>query len=145
MKQILIQGFVKKSGSLINNEQMHIIKLTHKYSYLGICKNIFKIQQRATHKKEYTHKYSFNFTNNVFFHSFIKVNDENSFKMARKLIKKEGLVIGGSSGTAMYAAIKAAKKLDKKQSCLVVLPDSIRNYLSKFVDDDWMKKNNFKE
>ena len=76
---------------------------------------------------------------------YIKVNDENSFNTARALIKKEGLLIGGSSGTAMYAAIEAAKNLDSTQNCLVILPDSIRNYLSKFVDNDWMKKNNFKE
>ena len=76
---------------------------------------------------------------------YIKVNDENSFNTARALIKKEGLLIGGSSGTAMYAAIEAAKNLDSTQNCLVILPDSIRNYLSKFADDDWMKKNNFKE
>ena len=76
---------------------------------------------------------------------YIKVNDENSFNTARALIKKEGLLIGGSSGTAMYAAIEAAKNLDSAQNCLVILPDSIRNYLSKFVDNDWMKKNNFKE
>ncbi len=76
---------------------------------------------------------------------YIKVNDENSFNTARTLIKKEGLLIGGSSGTAMYAAIEAAKNLDSTQNCLVILPDSIRNYLSKFVDNDWMKKNNFKE
>ena len=83
--------------------------------------------------------------NNNLVDKYIKVNDKNSFNMARQLIKKEGLLIGGSSGTAMYAAIKAAKVLDKNQSCLVVLPDSIRNYLSKFIDDDWMKENNFKE
>ena len=76
---------------------------------------------------------------------YIKVNDENSFNTARTLIKKEGLLIGGSSGTAMYAAIEAAKNLDSTQNCLVILPDSIRNYLSKFADNDWMKKNNFKE
>ena len=82
---------------------------------------------------------------NTLVNQYIKVNDENSFNTARTLIKKEGLLIGGSSGTAMYAAIEAAKNLDSKQNCLVILPDSIRNYLSKFVDDDWMKKNNFKE
>ena len=82
---------------------------------------------------------------NTLVNQYIKVNDENSFNTARALIKKEGLLIGGSSGTAMYAAIEAAKNLDSKQNCLVILPDSIRNYLSKFVDDDWMKKNNFKE
>jgi len=76
---------------------------------------------------------------------YIKVNDENSFSTAKNLIKKEGLLIGGSSGTAMYAAIEAAKDLNENQTCLVILPDSIRNYLSKFVDDNWMKKNSFKE
>ncbi len=79
--------------------------------------------------------------NNDLIDQYIKVNDENSFKTAKALIKKEGLLIGGSSGTAVYAAIEAAQKLTKKQNCLVILPDSIRNYLSKFVDDDWMKKN----
>ena len=76
---------------------------------------------------------------------YIKVNDKNSFNTAKKLIKKEGLLVGGSSGTAVYAALKAATPLKNNQNCLVILPDSIRNYLSKFVDDDWMKKNNFKE
>ena len=75
---------------------------------------------------------------------YIKVNDEDSFNTAKNLIKKEGLLVGGSSGTAMFAALQAAQQLDKNQNCLVILPDSIRNYLSKFVDDDWMKKNNFK-
>ena len=79
------------------------------------------------------------------FLKYIKVNDEDSFNTAKKLIKEEGLLIGGSSGTAMYAAIEAAKNLNENQNCLVILPDSIRNYLSKFVDDSWMKKNNFKE
>ena len=61
------------------------------------------------------------------------------------LIKKEGLLVGGSSGTAVYAAVEAAKNLNPNQNCLVILPDSIRNYLTKFVDDDWMDQNNFKE
>ena len=74
---------------------------------------------------------------------YIKINDEDSFKMARLLIKKEGLLVGGSSGGAVWAGLKAAKKLDVNQKCLIILPDSIRNYLSKFVNDKWMKKNNF--
>ena len=74
---------------------------------------------------------------------YIKINDEDSFKMARLLIKKEGLLVGGSSGGAVWAGLKAAKTLDVNQKCLIVLPDSIRNYLSKFVNDKWMKKNNF--
>ena len=76
---------------------------------------------------------------------YIKVNDKNSFKTARSLIQMEGLLVGGSSGTVTYAALEASQRLDKNQKCLVILPDSIRNYLSKFVDDKWMVKNNFKE
>jgi len=83
--------------------------------------------------------------NNNLVDEYIKVNDENSFKMSRLLIKKEGLLCGGSCGTATFAAVEAAKKLNEKQNCLVILPDSIRNYLSKFVNDEWMEKNNFKE
>ena len=76
---------------------------------------------------------------------YVKVNDENSFKTARDLIKFEGLLIGGSCGTATYAAMEAAKKLTENQKCLVMLPDSIRNYLSKFVNDEWMIEHNFQE
>jgi cystathionine beta-synthase/cysteine synthase A len=74
---------------------------------------------------------------------YIKSGDKDSFLMARRLIKEEGLLCGGSSGTAVWAAIQAAKNLSKDQKCLVILPDSIRNYLTKFVDDEWMKAEGF--
>ena len=74
---------------------------------------------------------------------YIKTADKESFLMAKRLIKEEGLLCGGSCGAAMYGAIKAAKSLDKNQKCLVILPDSIRNYLTKFVDDNWMKDQGF--
>ena len=70
------------------------------------------------------------------------LQDYESFQMARRIIKEEGLLIGGSSGGAVWAALQIAKKLQSHQNCLVVLPDSIRNYLSKFIDDEWLKKNN---
>lgn len=74
---------------------------------------------------------------------YVKVDDENSFLTARRLIREEGLLVGGSSGSAVWGALQAAKTLRKGQRCLVVLPDGIRNYLSKFVDDHWMKANGF--
>ena len=74
---------------------------------------------------------------------YIKVNDQDSFTIARRLIKEEGLLCGGSCGTAVWAALQAANALDKGQNCLVILADGIRNYLGKFVSDEWMKKNEF--
>uniref|UniRef100_A0A6Q2YUV0 Cystathionine beta-synthase n=1 Tax=Esox lucius TaxID=8010 RepID=A0A6Q2YUV0_ESOLU len=67
-----------------------------------------------------------------------KSNDEESFAMSRMLIREEGLLCGGSSGTAMAAAVKVAMELKEGQRCVVILPDSIRNYMSKFLSDKWM-------
>ena len=70
--------------------------------------------------------------------AYIKSNDADSFHTARQLIHDEGLLVGGSSGAAMWCALQAAKTLRQGQKCLVILPDSIRNYMSKFASDDWM-------
>ena len=75
---------------------------------------------------------------------YIKTNDEESFLMARRLIREEGLLCGGSSGSAMVAALQTAKNLNNGEKCLVLLPDGVRNYMSKFLNDDWMRKNGFK-
>ena len=75
---------------------------------------------------------------------YIKTHDEESFIMARRLIKEEGLLCGGSCGATMVAALKAASKLNSGQNCLVILADSIRNYMTKFPRDEWMKHNGFK-
>ncbi|KAL7852637.1 hypothetical protein SRHO_G00184220 [Serrasalmus rhombeus] len=72
-----------------------------------------------------------------------KSSDEESFAMARMLIRDEGLLCGGSSGTAMAAAVKVAKELNEGQRCVVILPDSIRNYMSKFLSDKWMFQKGF--
>ncbi len=74
---------------------------------------------------------------------WVKTADKESFLMARRLIKEEGLLVGGSSGSAVWAALQVANRLKKNQKCLVILPDSIRNYLTKFVSDEWMKEKGF--
>ena len=74
---------------------------------------------------------------------YVKTEDEESFLMARRLIKEEGLLCGGSSGSAMIAALKTAAQLTTGQKCLVLLPDGIRNYMTKFPNDEWMKQQGF--
>jgi len=76
---------------------------------------------------------------------WVKTEDKEAFTMARRLIKEEGLLCGGSSGTAMAAAVKAAQELGEGQRCVVILPDSVRNYMTKFLSDGWMLENNFVE
>jgi cystathionine beta-synthase len=74
---------------------------------------------------------------------WIKSNDRDSFRVARRLIRQEGLLCGGSSGAAVWAAMQVCRELGPNKRVVVVLPDSIRNYLSKFVSDNWMRQHNF--
>jgi len=71
---------------------------------------------------------------------WIKTRDQESFQMARRIIRNEGILCGGSSGAALWAAVQAAKhfKLTKEHRMVVIFPDSVRNYMSKFLSDDWM-------
>ena len=68
----------------------------------------------------------------------VRVSDKDSFLTARRLAREEGLLVGGSSGAAMYATLQVAKNLPKNMVVVVVLPDTGRNYLTKMYSDEWM-------
>ena len=72
---------------------------------------------------------------------WLKSNDFESFNYSRKLIKTEGLLVGGSSGACLWGAMQIAKDLPKDKRIVCIFTDSIRNYLTKFVNDDWMLEN----
>ena len=76
---------------------------------------------------------------------WVRSEDGPSFQTARKLIRQEGLLCGGSSGSAMWAALQVAKQRGPGQRIVVVLPDSVRNYMTKFMDDRWMRENGFED
>jgi cystathionine beta-synthase len=76
---------------------------------------------------------------------WVKTEDGPAFRLARRLIREEGLLVGGSSGSAIYAALECAGDLPAGKNCVVVLPDGVRNYMTKFVDDRWMAEKGFAE
>lgn len=75
--------------------------------------------------------------------TWVKTNDKESFRIAREIIQKEGILCGGSCGSAMQAALQEAKNLDEGQNCVVILPDGIRNYMTKFIDSKWRAEHGF--
>ncbi len=76
---------------------------------------------------------------------WVKTEDRPSFLVARRLIRKEGLLCGGSSGSVVWAALEVAKREGPGKRIVVILPDSVRNYMTKFLDDRWMRENGFTE
>lgn len=74
------------------------------------------------------------------------VDDKESFLMARRITREEGLLVGGSGGAAVVAALRVARELDDPEALVVVLlPDTGRNYLSKIFNEEWMRENGFLE
>jgi len=72
---------------------------------------------------------------------FIRISDRDSFQMARRLAREEGILAGGSSGTAVAAALRYAEGLREPKYIAVILPDTGRNYLSKIFSEQWLRDN----
>jgi cystathionine beta-synthase len=75
----------------------------------------------------------------------VQVDDRQSFLMARRLVREEGIFIGGSSGSAVAGLLKSelVRALPPGKIAVVILPDSGSRYLSKLYDDNWMRENGF--
>ncbi len=76
---------------------------------------------------------------------WVRVTDRDSFLMARRLAREEGLLVGGSTGTTAWAGMEVAKRLGPEARVLMLFPDSGRSYLSKLYDDNWMIQYGFLE
>lgn len=76
---------------------------------------------------------------------WVRVSDENTFTYARRAIREEGILCGGSSGTALYATSRIVEEAPAGSKVVVILADGIRNYMTKMMDNDWLTKNGFKK
>ncbi len=76
---------------------------------------------------------------------WVRVSDRDSFLTARRLAREEGLLVGGSGGTTVWAALEVAKRFGPQATILTMIPDSGRSYMSKFYDDNWMLEHGFVE
>lgn len=79
------------------------------------------------------------------FNRIVRVSDRDSFLTARRITREEGILVGGSAGTAMFAALQVAKEMDQGKVLVVILPDTGRNNMGKIYNDEWMRQNGFLE
>ncbi len=76
---------------------------------------------------------------------YVRVSDRDSFLVARRLAREEGILAGGSGGTSVHAMLEVAKRFGPEATILTTIPDGGRGYLSKLFDDNWMLEHGFLE
>jgi cystathionine beta-synthase len=76
---------------------------------------------------------------------YVKTNDRVSLPLALRLIREEGMLVGGSSGSAMQGALEIARRCTGGERIVVILPDNVRNYMTKFLDPEWMAEKGIPE
>src|SRR5207244_10850276 len=73
----------------------------------------------------------------------VRVRDRDSFLLARRITREEGILVGGSAGTAMKAALEVAADLDEGKLVVVILPDTGRNNMSQIYSDEWLRQHGY--
>ncbi|CAK9303891.1 unnamed protein product [Gordionus sp. m RMFG-2023] len=139
-----IAGVAKKIKEVLPN--CKVIGVDPKGSILALPESLNKCDSSYYEVEGIGYDFIPNVLDRSLVDKWYKSEDKPSFIMARKLIREEGLLCGGSCGSAMYCAIQAAKdfSFDKPHHRIVViLPDSLRNYITKFLDDNWMIERGF--
>jgi len=76
---------------------------------------------------------------------YVTVSDRDSFLTARRLAREEGLLVGGSGGTAVWAMLRVAERFGRDATVVTLIADSGRGYLSKFYDDNWLAEHGIQE
>ena len=76
---------------------------------------------------------------------YVVVSDRDAFRTTRRIAREEGLLLGGSGGLAVHAALEVARGLDSSKTVLVIVPDGGRPYLSKVFNDAWLSQNGMLE
>lgn len=112
--------------------------LLHEYFYTGKLGEAFSYKVEGIGEDFVPGTTDFDYVDEV-----VQVTDKESFLMTRRLVREEGMFVGGSCGTAMAGALQVARALNEDALVVVLLPDSGSRYLSKLFNDDWMRENRF--
>jgi cystathionine beta-synthase len=116
--------------------------ILHDYFYTGKMSEAHSYKVEGIGEDFIPSVYDFNYIDDI-----VKVNDKESLLMTRRLVREEGMFVGGSCGSAVAGALRYAteRNLGPEKMVVVLLPDSGSRYLSKVFDDNWMRENRFLE